>query len=192
MVANVNVNTNQPEYNLDGLAVRYGLKEAKIEKGGNLNTWGDLKIAKYKVDFADVALGVDATHNFILSYQNVIPKLSVIEKVEFHVTHTWDSASNDVALNFGLLKDDATATVEHTIVDADGLMDTVPKTALDTAGAIVTVLKGDSLPAASTYVGAELGSARAENQLVSCYWENNAPTSGNGYLLVYYRDRVLA
>ena len=186
MVANVNVNTIRPDVNADGLQVRYGLTEAQVEKVGDLNTWGDLKVIKLKVDYADVALGTDATHNYVLSYQNVVPKNAVIVKAEFRVTSAWDSTSNNVALNFGLLKEDRTATVEHTIVDADGLMDTVPKTALDTAGAVVSVYAADSLPAATTYVGAELGSARTENQVVSCYWENNAPTQGAGILSVYY------
>jgi hypothetical protein len=182
MAANTNINTNNPYTNADGLMVRYGTKEAVVEKVGDLNTYGDEKMMKLKVLWSDLTLAVDATHNFVLSYQNVLPKNSVVTKVEFHVVTAWDSASNDVALNFGVLRE-----ADMEIIDADGLMDTVPKTALDTAGAIVSVYKGDSLPAAATYVGAELGSARPTNQYVSAFWENNTPTVGEGILYVYYR-----
>jgi hypothetical protein len=187
MVANVNVNTIRPEVNVDGLKVRYGLQEAQVEKVGDLLTVGDEKELKVKVLWSDLTLAVDGTHNVVLSYQNVVPKGSIITRAAFHVITAWDSTSNDVALNFGLVKDDRTATVEHTIVDADGIFDTIAKTALDTAGAILNVYKGDSLPAATTWVGAELGSARTENQLLTAFWENNAPTVGEGILYVYYR-----
>jgi hypothetical protein len=99
----------------------------------------------------------------------------------------WDSTSNNVALNFGLIRQS-----DYEIIDADGIMDTVPKTALDTAGAIVSVMPGDSLPAASTYVGAALGIIRATNVLVTCFWENNAPTSGKGILKIWYRPELNA
>jgi hypothetical protein len=183
MAVNTNVNLKYPVRNADGVLQHYGNNESLVDRGQYLNTLtGSEHLAVFNVDFADAALGVDATHNYVLSYGVFIPKGAYISKVEFEVTAAWDSASNDVALNFGLLR-----YSDYEIIDADGLMDTVPKTALDTAGAIVSVYKGDSLPAASTYVGAELGSIRATNQLVSCFWENNAPTVGSGILKVYYR-----
>ncbi len=190
MVANVNVNVNPPYVNDDGLKVYYDHAEAVVEKGGTLKTYDSENKSVYYVRYQDMALGTDATHNYILSYENKIPKNAYITKVAFRVSEIWDSAASTVALNFGLVKDDATKTTQHTIVDADGLMDTVPKTAIDTAGAIVWVFPADSLPAATTYIGAELGTIRAENQLVTCFWETQVPTAGSGVLEVYWRPNL--
>lgn len=187
MAANTNVNLVYPEYNKDGLAINYGRSEAIVGRGGDVQTTGDQHVALFKVDYADVALGTGATSNFVLSYTTMIPKGAVITKCEFLVTTAWDSTSSDVALNFGLVKNDATNTTGHTIVDADGLMDTVAKTVIDLAGNLVVTQAPGSYPDITTYAGAELGTARAENQLVTCFWENHAPTQGAGVLRVYYR-----
>jgi hypothetical protein len=182
MTVNTNVNLVYPETNADGLQIRYGRAEAVVNKVGDVQTVGDLHVVKVKVDYADVALGTDATHNFILSYDSVLPKGSVPVKALFTVVEAWDSTSNDVALNFGVIRQS-----DMEIIDADGLFDTIAKTALDTAGAELWVLKGDSSPASTTWVGAELGSARPTNQYLSCYWENHAPSQGSGILSVFYR-----
>jgi hypothetical protein len=188
MAINTNTNTVYPVRNTDGVLQHYGTAEAMVDRGQYVSTYtGGDHLVEFNVDWEDVALGLDATNMFVLSYTTFLPKGAYPWKVEFHVTEAWDSTSNDVALNFGLVKQS-----DYTIIDADGLMDTVAKTALDTVGAIVSVLKGDSLPAASTYVGAELGAIRGQNELVTTWWENNAPTVGAGILKVWYKANLVA
>jgi hypothetical protein len=183
MAINTNVNLSPPYLNADGLMVRYGTSEAVVEKGGDVNTYGDLHVARFKVDYADVALGVDATHLYVLSYNTVLPDNCVPVWTKFTVTTAWDSTSSDVTLDFGTIK-----ASDYTIVDADGLMAAVAKSSIDTLGAMVDAYVSDSLPAAATYDGAQLGTVLSDGPyLVTCNWNANAPTVGAGILEVYYR-----
>lgn len=183
MTDNVNVNLNPPARNADGLLRKYGLTEAVQGRGGEYVTPTGTRVTEFNVGYADVALGTDATHNFILDYDVVLPAGASIEKCEFYVTSAWDSTSNDVALNFGLIK----RTDFTEIVDADGLMDTVAKSVIDLAGNLVVTQAAGSYPDITTYGGALLGAALAYDSVVSCFWENHAPTQGAGKLKIYWR-----
>lgn len=192
MVDNTNVNTYTPYVNSDGLMVDYPQMEEQTGKGGTFSTMtGNVHCLELDVDYTDVALGTDATHNFILSYKNYLPDNCVVESVEFVVTEAWDSTSSDVALNFGTLQLPTTAGA-YVIVDADGLMNTLAKAAIDTIGGTVKVSPDSgATPDWSTYVGAQVGTELTSGPyVVSCYWENHVPTSGHGKLRIYYRAHL--
>lgn len=187
MTVNTNVNLTYPSLNADGLMVWYGISEDTVDRGGYLSTCMGVHCTEFNVGFADVALGTDQTHNFVLSYNTHLPKGAFLEKFEFYVTEVWASTSSDVTLNFGLIKQS-----DFSIVDGDGIAAAIAKTAIDTAGAIIEGMPSDSLPAASTYAGALLGTALTENDLVVCSWGNHAPTAGAGTLKVFWRANKAA
>ena len=183
MVDNVNVNVTYPVRNADGVLQYYGLSEDMVDRGQYVNTLtGEGHLLEFNVGFADAALGTDATHNFVLSYNAFIPKGAYVTRCEFETTVAWDSASSNVALNFGTIKQS-----DYAIVDADGLMDSIAKTVVDLAGNLVVTQAAGSYPDITTYAGAILGVIRSQNELVTCFWETNAPTAGAGILRVYYR-----
>lgn len=183
MVANVNVNTNRGWINNDTLRVKFGAAEWIPGKGGDFRHHTSTNVSQFDVDFADVALGTDGTHAFVLDYDEVLPAGASIEKVEFYVITAWDSASSNVALNFGLIqRSDFT-----TIIDTDGLMDSVAKTVIDLAGNLVVTQAAGSYPDITTYGGALLGTPLAFDSVVVTYWETNAPTVGEGRLKIYWR-----
>lgn len=181
MTVNTNVNLKSPELNADGLATWYGLNEDNVDRGGYVSTMGTSHVTEFNVDWTDLKLGTGATANYVLSYNTYIPKGAIIIKCEFLVTTAWDSASSDVAINFGLIKQS-----DYTIIDADGLMDSVAKTVIDLAGNVVVTQAVGSYPDITTYAGAELGVARGENDLVTCFWETHVPTVGTGILKVFW------
>jgi hypothetical protein len=189
MAINTNVNLVVPTRNADGVLQYYGTAEALVDRGQYINTM-DAEAQHclvFNVDWADVALGTDATHNYVLSYNAYLPKGAYTTRAVFQTTVAWDSTSNNVALNFGLVAQD-----DYEIIDADGLMDTVAKTVIDLAGnEVITSAKG-GYPDVTTYEGALHGVILAGNSLVTCFWENNAPTVGSGILKVYYRFGLVA
>lgn len=183
MATNTNVNLLPPFTNADGLRTRYGLSESVVEKGGDVNTFGDLHVAKFKVDYADVALGVDATHLYILSYQTMLPDNCIPVMCKFTVTTVWDSAGDAVTLDFGTVRNS-----DMEIIDANGLMAAIAQSSLDTLGAQIEARVADSEPAAASYDGAQLGTVLSDGPyLVTCNWNTAVPTAGAGILEVYYR-----
>lgn len=194
MTDNVNVNVapaQTPQWvNSDGLRVKFGKAEAEQSFGGEYKTFGPQRMTEIYVDYAVAALGTDATHNVILDYDAIIPTGVSIERVEFHVTEAWDSTSNDVALNFGLLTRPAAGSTAYAIVDADGLMDTVAKTVIDLVGNVVVTQAAGSYPDITTYAGALLGAATSADNVVSCFWENHAPTTGAGLLRIFWKPNL--
>lgn len=192
MADNTNVNVNPPYVNADGLMVKYPKTERLVGKAGQFSTMnGNVHILEFDVDYTDVALGTGATANWVLDYDNYLPDNVVVEKVEFVVTEAWDSASSDVALNFGTVSMPSTAGA-YTIVDADGLMNSVAKAALDTVGGTVIVSPDSgATPDWSTYVGAQVGlELTAGPYIVTTYWETHVPTSGHGKLRIYFRNHM--
>jgi hypothetical protein len=193
MVDNTNVNAAPAQtpgwVNPDGLRVKFGRGEAELGVGGEFRTGrGNQRISEFYVDYSVVALGTDATHNVILDYDTVIPAGAYLEKAEFFVTEAWDSASNDVALNFGMLKIPDAGSTAYVIDDADGIMDTVAKTVIDLAGNLVVTQAAGSYPDITTYAGALMGTALAtNNRVVSAFWENHVPTTGAGWLRLYWQ-----
>lgn len=187
MTVNTNVNLTHPDLNADGLAVWYGINEDTVDRGGYVSTYTGTHLTEFNVDWTDMKLGTGATANYVLSYNTYIPKGAIITKCEFLVTSAWDSASSDVALNFGVIKQS-----DYTIIDADGLMDSVAKTVVDLAGNVVVTQAAGSYPDITTYGGAELGTARADNNLVTCFWETHVPTQGAGILKVFWMAHAAA
>lgn len=176
-------NTQTGWVNSDGLRVKFPADEKVLGTGGTFSAGiGHQHLTEFDIDYATVALGTGATTVYILDYDVVIPNGALIDRIEFQVGTAWDSASNDVALNFGLVKrSDFT-----TIVDADGLVDTMAKTAIDTAGALVRVDNESN----ATYAGALLddgASTVAYDSVVCTFWENHVPTQGTGKLRIFWR-----
>lgn len=170
--------------NADGLRVKYGATaEATSGKGGEYCTYGPQQVTEIDVVGTALVDAVDDTNVYILDYDAILPEGCVIEKAEFMVTTAFDSTSNNVALNFGLVRQ----TDYTTIIDADGIMNTVAKTVIDLAGNLVVTQAVGSYPDITTYVGAVLGTATAYPSVVCAYWENNAPTQGAGKLRLYWR-----
>ncbi len=183
MATNTNVNLQYPVRNADGVLQHYGTSEALVDRGQYVSTYtGEGHLVEFNVDWNDAKLGVDATHNYVLSYNTFIPKGAYITRCEFETTVAWDSDSSDVALNFGTIRQS-----DYEILDADGLMDSVAKTVMDLAGNLVVTQAAGSYPDITTYAGALLGITRPTNELVTCFWETHAPTVGTGILRVYYR-----
>jgi hypothetical protein len=192
MVDNTNVNAAPAQtpgwVNADGLRVKFGRGEAELGVSGEFaGGIGNQRITEFYVDYSVVALGISATENVILDYDTVFPAGAHLEQCSFTVTEAWDSTSNDVALNFGLLARPAAGSTAYVIVDADGLMDTVAKTVIDLAGNEVRTQAAGGYPDITTYAGAELDAALTSDCVVSCFWENNAPTVGAGWLKIFWR-----
>lgn len=191
MTDNVNVNAAPAQspgwVNSDGLRVKFGRQEAELGMGGEYANLGYTRDSVIYVDYTVVALGTDATHNVILDYDLVFPAGAVIEHCEFKVTEAWDSASNDVALNFGLLARPAAGSTAYAIVDADGLMDTVAKTVIDLLGNSVHTESAGGYPDITTYAGVLQNTVLASDSVVSSFWENHVPTSGAGWLKIRWR-----
>src|SRR5689334_6117956 len=167
MTANTDVNVAPAQtrdwINADGLRVKFPVSEVALATGGEVAEQGGYRhVTEFNVDYTVAALGTDGTHCVVLDYDVVFPAGGVIEKVDFIVTSAWDSTSNDVALNFGLIqRSDFT-----TIIDTDGLMDTVSKSVIDLAGNVVTTQAAGSYPDITTYGGALLGGALAYDSVV--------------------------
>jgi hypothetical protein len=191
MVDNTNVNVYPAQtpgwVNADGLRVKFGRAEAELKAGGEFANIGPFHRSQFYVDYSVAALGISATQNVILDYDMIFPAGAVIEHCEFKVTEAWDSTSNDVALNFGLLARPAAGSTAYVIVDADGLMDTVAKTVIDLLGNSVHTESAGGYPDITTYAGVLQNTALSSDSVVSCFWENNAPTVGAGWLRVNWR-----
>lgn len=186
MVSNTNVNLYPPYVNADGLMVFYPSAEERTGAGGSFSTMnGNVHTLEYDVDWNDLKLGTAATSLYVLDYHNYLPDNVVVEKCEWTTTEAWDSASNNVAINFGTVTLPTTAGA-YTIIDADGLVNSLAKADIDQLGALILVAPTDTDPA-PTYAGAQLGVVLTEPALVVGYWETSVPTVGHGKLRVFYR-----
>lgn len=182
MTINTNVNPLAPALNTDGLMVWYGTNETLSDRGHYISEMGVEHCALFDILSTDVKLGTGATSLFVLSYNTYIPHNAFVTRVQFLSTDgLWDSTSSDVTLNFGLIK-----RSDFTIVSATALVAALPKTVIDTAGASVSMVNADSLPASSTYTGTSVGTAMGQDNLVTAYWTNHAPTAGKGTLRVFF------
>lgn len=183
MTANVNVNTNRGWINGDTLRVKFPQDAIVAGKAGTYSDLiGDINVTSFDVGYADIALGTDGTHCFVLDYDFVLPVGAVMQKAEFFVTTAWDSASSDVTLNFGTIqRSDFT-----TIIDTDGILAAVAKTVIDLAGNLVVGQAAGSYPDITTYSGAQLGTATTLDAVIVGYWGNHVPTAGAGKLRIYW------
>ncbi len=168
--------------NNDGLRIKMtGRAEAALGTAGEYREGlGSHHLTSIDVVYSDVAQGLTDTNVFILDYHNYLPSTAVIDKVVF-TTGTAFAAGGDVLLNFGLVRrSDFT-----TIVDADGIVNSLADDQIDTAGQ-VTVIDGST----ATYAGALMGvqAGIGHDSVICTYWETTAPTSGTGILHIYWRD----
>ncbi len=174
-----------PYSNADGLRVWYGRDEATHGKGGTFREGiGHQKISEFYVTFTDVALGTSDTAVYVLDFNQVFPESAVIDKVEFITGAAW-TGSGDVLLNFGFVKSNEAVPGTYTIIDADGLVNSLADDQIDTAGQ-VTVIDGPTATYAGALVGVQAGIGF--DALLCCYLETSSPTTGNGYLRIYWRD----
>jgi len=175
-----------PYSNADGLRVRYGRDEAAMGKGGEFEDGvGHQHISQFYVTFTDVALGTDDTHVYVLDFNTIFPASAVIDKVVFTTAAAFTNGSGDNLLNFGFVKSNEATPGTFTIIDADGLVNSLADDQVDTDGQI-TVIEGPT----ATYAGALMGvqAGIGFDALLCTYLETNAPTAGSGYLTIYWRD----
>lgn len=167
--------------NSDTLRVKFGRAEATLGTAGEFSEGvGNHHLSTFFVDYTQVAQGTTDTNVYILDYENVLPSTAVIDKVEFITGTAWAGAG-DVLLNFGIVRrSDFT-----TIVDADGIVNSLADDQIDTAGQ-VTVIDGST----ATYAGALMGvqAGIGHDGVVCTYFETSAPTAGTGRLRIYWRD----
>lgn len=175
-------NTNTGWVNADGQRVKFpgDGSSTTLGLGGTYeDQLGGQTVTSFAIDYAKVALGLTATNVYILDYDVVLPDTAVIDKIEFITGAAWTSASSDVALNFGIVKrSDFTS-----IVDADGLVDTLAFSVIDAAGETTSMTPG------GTYAGALMGvqAGIGFDGVVCTFWENHVPTAGTGTLRIYWR-----
>lgn len=181
MALNTNVNTNNATVNADGLRTKYGIADWALGAGGEYRTNTSTRQTEFSIDYTTLALGTDGTHAYVLDYDVVLPAGAIIEKIEFQVGTAWASASSDVTLNFGTIQRSDFAT----IIDTDGLVDSLAKSVIDTENALVSI----SNEANATYAGAlldDVGGLTFDSVVVG-YWENHVPTAGTGKLRIMWR-----
>lgn len=176
-----------PSTNADGLRQWYGRDEATHGRGGEFSDGvGHQHVSEFYLSYTDVALGLTDTNVYVLDFNQIFPSTAVIDKVEFITGTAW-AAGGDVLLNFGFVKSNEAVPGTYTIVDADGLVNSLADDQIDTAGQ-VTVIDGPT----ATYAGALMGvqAGIGFDSLLCTYWETTAPTSGTGYLRIYWRDKA--
>lgn len=167
--------------NSDGLRWKFGRAEAVQGTGGTYNEGpGSQNLTEFDVVYTQLTSAINDTNVVILDYDIVLPSTAVIDKVVFITGTAWAGAG-DVLLNFGLVRrSDFT-----TIVDADGIVNSIADDQIDTAGQ-VTVIDGPT----ATYAGALMGvqAGVGHDSVVCAYWETNVPTAGTGKLQIYWRN----
>lgn len=173
--------------NPDGLRVRMTARaEAAMGSGGEFQEGvGHQHLTEFHVDYATIALGTTDTNVYILDYNNYLPDSAVVDRIEFVVGNAWTNGTGDNLLNFGLVKrSDFT-----TIIDADGLVNSLADNNIDTDGQ-TTVIVGPTDTYAGALMGVQVGIGF--DAVVCAYWETNAPTAGTGQLKIYWRDNNFA
>ena len=176
-----------PTTNADGLRIWYGRDEATHGKGGEFREGrGHQHLTELHVDFEDVALGLTDTNVYVLDFNQILPASAVIDQIDFVTGVAW---ATDTAINFGIVKSNEATPGTYTIVDADGLVNSLILAARDLAGE-TTHIQGS----AATYAGALMGvqAGIGFDGLICTYWEGAAPTAGTGQLRIYWRDNNFA
>lgn len=171
--------------NNDGLRVKIGRAEAVMANGGEFREGeGHQHMTEFDVTYDQLTLAINDTSVVILDYHNFLPSTAVVDRVEFVVGTAW-SGGGDVLLNFGFVTRGTTSTSFTTILDADGLVNSLADDQIDTAGQ-VTIIDGPT----ATYAGALMGvqAGIGQDAVVCAYWETNAPTAGTGKLKIWWRD----
>ncbi len=129
--------------NKDGLFVRFGLEETKVNTGGTYNTLGPLQISEVVIKAADIQSATAARVGSVEGVQGVqLPKGAIIERLEV-TTETAFTSSGTVGsatLVLGLVGDDFS-----TEVDFDGFTTssfTATLAGIATIGSYVEVTRG--------------------------------------------------
>lgn len=180
------MNTNQPWVNADGLAVKFPKLELEQGKGGEICSHYSPKVLAVDIDYTTLTTNVSAapdsaTEVVILDYNLYLPAGAVIEKIEVFAATAWTSAGDGFKLNVGTVR----KTDMTTIVDADGLIDSLAETAMDTPNTLVRIDHESN----ATYAGALLDDATqiATYDVVLCaWWETEAPTAGTAKIRIFY------
>ena len=181
------MNTNQPWVNSDGLAVKFPKLEVEQGKGGEICSNYSPKLLEVDISYLTLTTGVtaapdSATEVVILDYNLYLPAGCTIERIEVVADTAWTSAGDGFKLNVGTVR----KTDFTTIVDADGLIDSLAETAMDTPHTVVRI----DAESNTTYLGALLDDADqiATYDVVLCaWWETEAPTAGAGKIRIFYR-----
>lgn len=167
--------------NEDGLRVLFDKDEAYSAPGGKVLTFGPEQMVELYWDYTMFTTSTD-TASTIIDWNTYVPDNSRIARVELVTTTEVDSASDNTVLNFGLI-----SAVDHsTVVDYDGLVNSLPQASLLPAGERFTA----DYNAHNTYGGALLGTTITVPAVVSVYYETAAPTAGAGYIRVFYIPNI--
>lgn len=166
--------------NDDGLRVLFDNEESTPGSGGKVVTFGPEQMVEIYWTAVDFTTATD-TASKILDYNTYVPDNSRISRVDVVCVTAVDSAADNTVLNFGLVK-----AIDGTVIDYDGLVNSLPQASLDPAGERFTA----DYSGHNTYGGALLGTTITDAAKVTVYYETAAPTAGAGYLRVYYIPAV--
>jgi hypothetical protein len=173
-------NTNTGWVNSDTLRVKFPAEEVVKGKGGEWRENTSIHATEFDLDFATINLGTSDTAPYVLDFDTVLPAGAIVEEIWVRTGITaWASAGDGAKLNVGLVKRSDFAT----IVDADGLVNSLAETEIDTIGAIHKIYLEDN----ATGAGALLGTVLAFDSVVCVYLETEAWTAGTGSLVLYWR-----
>jgi hypothetical protein len=161
-------------YNADGLFVKFGAAQGDPASAGEYKSDGPLRVIEVNIP-ALASIGAVATPT-ILDDVTVVPKGAFIEKIEVVVDTAADSAADNATLNIGLVRTDRT-----TELDYDGFVTAGAQTTIDAVGDVVEYIQG------GTAHGALIGTALANNGLLTAGYGTAAYTAGAVRVRVYYR-----
>jgi hypothetical protein len=156
----------------DGLFRKIGTDKATPNKAGEYKTYGGMRT----IEILNLDLTTLTTTPVIISDQTFYPKLKV-DSVEV-LTNTAATTGTSAALDIGLIQTDRT-----TVVDADGILDSLAVTAISAAGE-KTITSGD--PAAGG-VGAFAATAPTVPGYITAATSTGTFTAGNVTIRIHYR-----
>ena len=126
--------------NDDGLTIKYGTTQVDSVKTGEYRHDGPTRVWEIEFDTADVT-----SSNQIMSYNQLIPSGSLIEKVDILV---YEAFAGGTSVDVGLVRDDTTTELDYDgFVDAEVTANLTLGATVSGAGALVnTKLTQDGLP----------------------------------------------
>lgn len=181
------VNTNQPYVNDDGLAHKFPPLNTVKGIGGEIGGIHETRMLSFSFDYTFFTTGnseapdADTTVK-VVDWNLWLPAGAIIEDIHILVGTAWTSAADGFLLDLGTVK----KSDFETIIDADGLLASVPEAAvLDGENSKVRV-NGEH---ETTYVGALLNDVGgiAEDSLLSMSYGGEAPTAGTATIRIYWR-----
>jgi len=113
--------------NSDGLDVGFGTRDSKDNRGGPVQTTGNVEVLTYDLDWNHLPT---AATNAASTKDIPIPANSVIHRATLRVTEAFTSAGA-TTLSLGLKE------LDGTDIDADGIDATIAKTVIDAVGDVV-------------------------------------------------------